>query len=118
MIVARSPSPAPSMTPPAPRWWQFVRANRIVCPAGHHIPNTVRLPEHGFIRCPHVLNRLDQAAHGDRQRHVVECGLWVYAYVMRGGRAVLVAVDMGELDALEALATPAEVIEYLGIFHR
>lgn len=106
---------------PPPRWWQYVRPGRLFCPAGHHIPNTFGVTEAGFIRCAHEtdVNHRRDVEHGDgpRQRPV-ECGLWVFLLNIRGGGTVVAAVSLDEKRAMEHLSTPAELIEYLGIFHR
>lgn len=112
----RHPLPPIAMTPPVPRVKQFVKEGRIVCPVGHHIPNTVRIPEHGFIRCAHVLNRDDRVPASQRPGRVQECGLWTYIVVIRG-RVLLVAVDLAELTVLEAMQTPGEILDYLGVFN-
>lgn len=65
----------------------------------------MRIPESGFIRCSHWLA-------GERR----ECGRWVFLYAVRGGRNVVAEVSLDDLKAMEALSTPAEMIEYLGIF--
>jgi hypothetical protein len=102
---------AKPMTPqPTARWWEYVGEGRIHCgpiPGGHHIPKTVHIPEHGFIRCLHWRK--------DERR---ECGLWVFVYVVRGGRMVVARVDPSEMETMNTLVTPASVIDYLGIFDR
>lgn len=89
------------------RWWQYVRAGRIFCPVGHHIPNTFDVTEAGYVRCNHWVD-------ADR----AECGLWIFLFNVRGGGVVTVAVSLEEKAAMTYLTTPAELIEYLGIFHR
>lgn len=91
--------------PQQPRWWKFVKRRRLACPHGHHIPATVRIPESGFIRCAHWID-------GEKR----ECGRWVFVYAIRGGRAVVAEVELAEQDEMEDLATPAEMIDFLGIF--
>lgn len=97
-------APAPK---PAPRWWQYVRAGRLFCPVGHHIPNTFGVSEAGYVRCNHWI---------DAERR--ECGLWIFLFNVRGGGIVTAAVSLVEKDAMSHLTTPAELIEYLGIFRR
>lgn len=111
-------APAPK---PAPRWWQYVRQGRIFCPLGHHIPNTFGVTEAGFVRCLHAAdtnNRRDVDHRGGAPQRPVECGLWVFLLNIRGGGIVVAAVSLAEREAMSHLTTPAELIEYLGIFHR
>ena len=97
---------APALKP-TPRWWQFVRLGRITCPATHHVPKTFGVTEAGFVRCNHWI---------DAERR--ECGLWIFLLSIRGGAIVCAAVSLDEKRAMEQLSTPAELVEYLGIFHR
>ena len=82
-----------------------MRDRRITCAAGHHIPSTFDIPEHGFVRCSHWI---------DRERR--ECGRWVFLYVIRGGMAVIAEVELREKDEMKRLTSPAEMVDYLGIF--
>jgi hypothetical protein len=97
---------APVPKPPA-RWWQYVEEGRIFCPAGHHIPNTFDVNESGFKRCGDWIEA--------EQR---ECGLWIFLYAIRGGGIVTAGVSLDEKRAMRSLSTPAQMIKYLGIFHR
>ena len=101
-----------------PRWWQYVRANRIRCPAGHHVPNTFSVTEAGFVRCAHIINRHDRVRRDDTPVATLECGLWVFLLAIRGGGVVSVAVSLDDKRAMAELTTPAELLDYLGIFHR
>jgi hypothetical protein len=87
------------------RWWRFVRDRRVTCAAGHHIPATFDIPEHGFVRCSHWV--------GLEHR---ECGRWVFLFAIRGGRAVIAEVELREKDEMKRLTTPAEMLDYLEIF--
>lgn len=100
---------APSAIEPAPRprWWDFVRHGRLFCPAHHHIPNTLDVTEAGYIRCHHWIA-------AERR----ECGLWIFLYAIRGGGLVVASLSLDEKRAMAHLTTPAEIIEYLGIFRR
>lgn len=90
-------------TPSAVRWHRYSRRGLLTCPVGHHIPNENRAPESMFSRCA----RWTQGAG--------ECNRWVYIYQIRGGLFLAVEVRLDELRELEQLATPAEVVERLGI---
>lgn len=101
---------APFSPNTTPRWHEYATEGRVFCgprPGGHHIPNTYDIPEHGFIRCGHWI--------GEERR---ECGRWVFLYAVRGGKVVVAEVSLDEKTAMRRLATPAEMIEYLGIFKR
>lgn len=93
----------------APRWWDFVKAGRLFCPAQHHMPNTFDVTEAGFTQCR-------EWVHDSHRRH--ECGLWLFLFAIRGGGIVAAAVSPEEKRAMKDLSTPAEMIEYLGIFTR
>jgi hypothetical protein len=97
------------MTPePTARWWKYVRAGRIFCgpvPGGHHIPNTFKVNESGFVRCDHWMKNEKR-----------ECGNWVFLYAIRGGGIVIARVSLEEQRDMDSLSTPDEMITYLGIF--
>lgn len=99
--------PGVNLQPPS-RWWQFVTEGQLFCgpkPHGHHIKNAFDLTESGFIRCNHWV---------EAERR--ECGLWVFAYAVRGGRVVVARVTLDEKRAMKQLQTPAQMIDYLGIW--
>lgn len=89
----------------APRWWRYLRERRLVCPCGHHVPHNFRVTESGYIRCQKWLG-------------AEECGAWVYLFAVRGGGIVAAAVTLEEMRELERLATPAEIIDFLGIWEQ
>lgn len=100
----------PALTPDrARRWYEYATEGRVFCGprdrGGHHIPNTFDIPESGFIRCSHWI--------GEERR---ECGRWVFLYAIRGGKVVVAEVSLDEKKAMRRLQTPAEMIDYLGIF--
>jgi hypothetical protein len=88
-----------------PRWWRYVHRKQLVCPAGHHYKNSVKFNPTGFIQCPHWI--------AGEQR---ECGVWVFAFAIEGGRAIVAEVTEDESSAMEELRTPGAMIDYLGIF--
>lgn len=93
---------------PDRRWHEFVSEGRVFCgpkPDGHHLPRTFHVPESGFIRCQHWL--------ANERR---ECGRWIFLYAIRGGRCVVAEVSLDDYRKMAVLSTPAEMIEYLGIF--
>lgn len=92
---------------PTSRWWDYVASRRLVCPAGHHFKNNWHPLESGLIQCSKWI--------ADEKR---ECGLWIFAFVVRGGKCVIAEVTQAETSRLAELTTPAEVIDYLGIFEQ
>lgn len=46
------------------------------------------------------------------------CGRWVFLYAIRGEGLIVARVEPSERRETRKLSTPAEVIEYLGIFPR
>lgn len=44
------------------------------------------------------------------------CGRWVFLLAIRGGGIVVAEVSRDDRMAMEGFSTPAEMIEYLGIF--
>jgi hypothetical protein len=110
MTVTTSPASSDLAPASKPRWSELVNEGRIFCgprPGGHHIPNTFDIPESGFIRCSHWI--------GEERR---ECGRWVFLYAVRGGKVVVAEVTLEDKKLMRRLQTPAEMIEYLGIFQR
>lgn len=99
------------LTPDAgTRWSALVEEGRIFCGprgVGHHFSDTFDINESGFIRCGKWI--------AEEQR---ECGRWVFLYAIRGGKVVVAEVSLDERRAMRKLATPAQMIEYLGIFER
>jgi hypothetical protein len=92
--------------PDGKRFWRFVNFRRVMCPAGHHIKHDFDFNEVGFIPCRHWM--------GDEKR---ECGRWIFLFAIRGGGIIEVEVwDMADKDKIKELSTPAQMIEYLGIF--
>lgn len=89
------------------RWWRYVKRKRMVCPIGHHFNNSWSPLETGLIQCKHWIAE-------DRR----ECGLWIFAFVIRGGKCVIAEVTQAETSQLEEFTTPAELIDYLGIFEQ
>ena len=81
------------------RWWTYVRDHQVRCPAGHALSTRSEIPEHGFIRC------------GD-------CTRWLFLLVVRGGHVIVAEVAPHERDAMQRLASPAAMIQYLEIFPR
>jgi hypothetical protein len=90
---------------PTPRWWRYVHRKQLVCPCGHHFKNSVKFSPTGFVQCAHWL--------AGEQR---ECGLWVFAFAIEGGRAIVAEVTEDESSAMEELRTPGAMLDYLGIF--
>lgn len=45
-----------------------------------------------------------------------ECGRWIFLMPIRGGKVLLVEVLPNEVDPLERCSSPAEMIDYLGIW--
>lgn len=60
----------------------------------------------------------DQARLKSMVKDAPMCSRWVFLYAIRGGGLVVARVDPDERRAMRQLSTPAEVIEYLGIFPR
>ena len=100
MTAAAVPLPSPG-----PRWWRYVRRNRLVCPNGHHIPEKASFPEHGFILCDKHMGR-----------GLGLCGTWLFVYAIRGGGIIEAEVQLWEKRAMEEIQTPGEMIHFLGIF--
>ena len=97
-----------ALSEPPSRWWEYASERRLFCgprPGGHHIPSTFHILECGFVRCNHW-NGLERR----------ECGLWVFAFAIRGGRLVVARVELNEIDSMRKLVTPSEIIDYLGIW--
>lgn len=46
------------------------------------------------------------------------CGRWVFLLVVRGGRTMVFEVSKDDRMAMEGLSTPAEMLEYLGVFKK
>ena len=82
-----------------------MHSKQLLCPSQHHIKNSVRITESGFIQCPHWIA-------AERR----ECGLWVFILPFRGGRAIVVEVTEDDTDAMSELQTPAAMLDFLGIF--
>lgn len=121
MTVPPRPPNARATHRPEPRWWcHLQRGDRIRCPRGHNLPRTFRVGESAYVRCCH------QPPPGPPQNepHSRQCGCWLYIFAVRaggpfeqlGGGVMVVAVDYDELDALEAMETPAEVFTFLGVW--
>jgi hypothetical protein len=89
------------------RWWCYVPRKRLICPVGHHFNNSWHPLESGLIRCDKWI--------AEEKR---ECGLWIFVYVVRGGKCVIAEVRQDEASHLSELTTPAEVIDYLQIFEQ
>lgn len=87
------------------RWSAFHRDRMIHCPCGHHIPDYFSVTEAGFVECRKWVK--------DEKR---ECGRWVFIYSIRGGGNIVVEVTKTERDEVRKFSTPAEMIDYLGIF--
>lgn len=93
-----------------PRWWEYASERRLFCGppgSGHRLPNTVHIVESGFIRCNHIIGPAR-----------LECGRWVFVFVVRGGKSIVVEVKLSEIEAMKRLGTPAEMLDYLGVFER
>lgn len=80
-----------------------MKAKRIACPCGHHVPRDFRVTESGLVRCP-------------KWNGATECGAWLYLFAIRGGGIVVAQVELAEVDRLEQLHTPGEIIDFLGIW--
>lgn len=90
------------------RWWRLCDSQRrIYCKSGHHIPHTFHARELGCVRCNHWL--------GAEKR---ECGNWSYLIVIPGRGIVVCEVSLQDLEAMEKLATPLELVSYLGFFDK
>jgi hypothetical protein len=138
-VPVQQAEPPGALTPRrAPRWWAYVAERRLCCgldapepgaPAGHHIPAHFEVGETGFVRCQKFVE--DQEARGrtDAERRAAGrelqrsgharghlCDRWVFIYAIRGGRCIVVEVEEGERAAIRRLGTPAEMLDYLGIF--
>ena len=94
----------PAVVPPA-RWWAYAEKRQLVCPVEHHIPEDQRIPEHGFIRC-------DEWIHQEN----AECGRWIFLLTIRGGGAIIAEVTLDEMQEMEDLQTPAQMMKYLGVW--
>lgn len=106
--TGNSPAPLqPETAQPTSRWWDYVASRRLICPAGHHFKNNWHPLESGLIQCSKWI--------AEEKR---ECGLWIFAFVVRGGKCVIAEVTQAETSRLAELTTPAEVIDYLGIFEQ
>lgn len=90
---------------PTLRLWRYLKKRRLACPLGHHFRERAEFPESGFLRCEHYI--------GAEHR---ECGLWVFILAIRGGGCIVAEVSLDEKTEMEELVTPAQMIEYLGIF--
>ena len=92
-----------------PRWWDYVEARKLRCPAGHHLPNTYEIDEDGSgcIRCNDRSVKLPGG-----------CGLWVWALRLRGGSHMVVEVTERDLKALRELSHASEKLAYLAIFEQ
>lgn len=85
-----------------------MRSRKVYCgprAVGHHIPNTFEINDTGFVRCHHWINQ-------ERR----ECGRWVFLMHIRGGGNIVAEVTLDEKASMRNLATPAEMLDYLGIF--
>jgi hypothetical protein len=85
------------------RWRRWLMGPRICCPFGHRIKPDFHIPEHGMVRCNHRVQGLS-------------CNQWVFIVHIRGGGNIVVAVSPEEKAEMSKLATPAEMLDYLGIF--
>lgn len=102
----------PERRRPVPRWWEFGPDNMIFCGppgAGHHIPNNFDFVEAGWVFCRHWIPDAPGV-----QGH--ECGQLVFVYRFRGGFSLTAAVSRSEKEEMKRLATPAAMVEYLGVF--
>lgn len=119
--TARVPRQPLSPTPTR-RWWAYVRERQLRCPCGHHIPHTFAVTEAGFIQCRHKQHPTDARLHDRRGSEgyagarVVECGLWVFLFPVRGGKVITVQVTPDECEPMRDLGTPAAMLDYLGIW--
>jgi hypothetical protein len=105
MTDDRAAALTPKTGKPTARWWRYLKPRRMTCADGHHFSERARFPESGFLRCEHWI----AAEHR-------ECGRWIFIYAIRGGGCVVAEVSMDERDEMDELLTPAQMIEYLGIF--
>lgn len=96
--------PTTSVTP---RWWRYLKRRRLLCPVGHHLPETANFPESGFIRCQHWIN--------DGRSKGYECGKWIFLFAIRGGGTIVAEVELKEMRQMEELATPTAMLDFLQI---
>lgn len=95
------------------RWWTYVELHRLMCARGHlftpvdHDSPPFDITESGFVRCTAV-----------DARTALPCDRWVFLFAIRGGGCVVADVSLDEKKAMKGLATPAAMIDYLGIFKR
>lgn len=82
-----------------------MHAKQLLCPYQHHIKNTVKITESGFVQCLHWIS-------GEHR----ECGLWVFIMPIRGGRAIVAEVTEDDADAMMELQSPGAMLDFLGIF--
>lgn len=76
-----------------------------MCPAGHHFKKDFHIGEHGMIRCKHWI--------ADKGH---ECGRWIFILGVRGGSNIVAEVYPDERARMTNLSTPAELLDFLGIF--
>jgi hypothetical protein len=95
------------------RWWTYADMHQLICARGHrftpesHDSPPFDITESGFVRCTAV------DAHSQ-----LPCDRWVFLFAIRGGGCVVADVSIEEKKAMKGLATPAAMIDYLGIFKR
>lgn len=120
-------SPLRSSPPLPKRWWKFLRrANgrretfrTLVCPRGHAIPANAVISETGFIRCDTRAN-----IGGVDHRHQLApssvrgsvCNTWIFVFAIVGGGAVVAEVSLEEVEQMNALRTPSDMLDYLQIW--
>jgi hypothetical protein len=123
-MTSRTPSSllsltAPMTPDPTARWWKYVTAKRLQCPQGHIIPRNSVINETGFVRCTARRGAgTDGRPPGPHVQRDEACGLWVFVFAIVGGGCVVAEVALGEVDDMQRLTTPAQMIEYLGIWER
>jgi hypothetical protein len=93
-------------TPRVIRWKDYIFGGRLRCPCNHSFPTKVEINDTGFIRCDHWI--------ASERR---ECGRWIFLLAVRGGGAIVAEVTLDDKAAMRKLSTPAQMLDYLGLFN-
>lgn len=101
----------------------FVQCTEHAAP--HELLELRRLRANGATPAVHRFETMMRAAGVDvpsdqvLRRMIADapmCGRWVFLLAVRGGGIIVAEVSKDDRLAMEGLSTPAEMLEYLGVF--
>lgn len=96
-------------TPRPDRWWRRVRpGDKLTCPRGHELPFPMQRAQRGLFRCERV-RPADPPG-------TPPCGCWLYLAAAVEIGTFSIAVDAGEVQAVDLCRTPDEVFTLLDVW--